>query len=245
MKNKAAPVDILAIGVHPDDIELSCSGTLIKHIQNGHSVGLLDLTKGELGTRGNAEIRTEEAMNAAEMLGAQFRIQLDLPDGFISNDEASLRRIIQVIRSAQPKLILANAISDRHPDHGRSSALVSDAAFYSGLQKIRTLNDDGQEQKRWRPSQIFYYIQDHQLEPDIIFNITDVIEKKLNLIQCFSSQFYNPDSPEADSPISGKDFFDVIKAKNKTFGRAINVEYAEGFNTRGPIHLKNLVESLL
>jgi bacillithiol biosynthesis deacetylase BshB1 len=245
LKTNPVPVDILAIGVHPDDIELSCSGTLIKHIQNGHSVGLLDLTKGELGTRGNAAIRTQEAMNAAEMLGAQFRMQLDLPDGFFISDETSIRKIIHVIRSAQPKLILANAISDRHPDHGRSSSLVSDAAFYSGLQKIISFDAEGNEQNRWRPSQIFFYIQDHQLEPDIIFDISDVIDKKLQLIQCFNSQFYNPDSAEPDSPISGKDFFEVIKAKNKTFGRAINVQYAEGFNTRGPIHLKNLVEPLL
>ncbi len=238
------PVDILAIGAHPDDIELSCCGTLLKHIEKGYSVGLLDLTKGELGTRGNAEIRTQEAMNAAKMLGVKFRVQLDLPDGFFNFNKDTILKVISIIRSAKPKLIFANALSDRHPDHGRSAKLVADAVFYSGLQKIKSLDSNLLEQERWRPKQILHYIQDHQLEADIIFDISDVMEKKLEIIQCFSSQFYNPLSKEYDSPISGKDFFDVIKAKNKTSGRSIAVDFAEGFNTNGPIRLKDLIATL-
>lgn len=238
------PVDILAIGVHPDDVELSCSGTLLKHIELGYRVGLLDLTKGELGTRGNAETRTEEAMKAAGMLGAQFRTQLDLHDGFFNSDKSSILKIISVVRSSRPKIVLANALSDRHPDHGRSAKLVADAVFYSGLKKIASFDLDLNEQERWRPMQILHYIQDHQLEADVLFDISRFIERKLEIIQCFSSQFYNPLSNEPDSPISGKDFFDVIKAKNKTFGRAISVDYAEGFNTNGPIQLKDFIETL-
>jgi bacillithiol biosynthesis deacetylase BshB1 len=234
-------VDILAIGVHPDDVELSCCGTLLKHIELGYSVGLLDLTKGELGTRGNAETRTEEAMKAAEMLGAKFRTQLDLHDGFFNSDKSSILKIISVVRSAKPKIILANALSDRHPDHGRAAKLIADAVFYSGLQKITTFDIDMNEQERWRPSQILHYIQDHQLEAEVIFDISQFMEKKLQIIQCFSSQFYNPFSNEPNSPISGKDFFDVIKAKNKTFGRSISVDYAEGFNTNGAIQIKDFI----
>jgi bacillithiol biosynthesis deacetylase BshB1 len=240
----AIPVDILAIGVHPDDIELSCGGTLLKHIAQGYTVGLLDLTRGELGTRGNAELRTQEAMNAAELMGAMFRIQLDLADGFFNYEKAAILKIINIVRSSKPKLILANALSDRHPDHGRAAKLTADAVFYSGLQKISTFDSNDKEQERWRPKQIMHYVQDHQLEVDLVFDISDVMEQKLKVIQCFASQFYNPLSSEPVSPISGSDFFDVIKAKNKTYGRAVGVEYAEGFNIVGPVPVKNLLESL-
>lgn len=244
MQNSPCQVDILAIGVHPDDIELSCSGTLLKHLKKGYSVGLLDLTKGELGTRGNAELRTEEAMNAAEMMGAKFRMQLDLADGFFDWDKSSILKIISIIRSSRPTLILANALSDRHPDHGRAAKLVADAVFYSGLTKISSKDPQLNLQERWRPKQVMHYIQDHQLEAEIIFDISDVMEEKLNIIRCFKSQFYDPSSPEPNSPISGKDFFDVIKAKSKTYGRSIGVEYAEGFNIIGPIALNDLLINL-
>lgn len=244
IEKSACPVDILAIGVHPDDVELSCGGTLLKHIDMGYSVGLLDLTKGELGTRGNAMIRTDEAMKAAELLQAKFRVQLDLSDGFFQSDKASIIKIINIIRSAKPTLILANALSDRHPDHGRAAKLIEDAVFYSGLQKIESLDENSMEQKRWRPKQILHYIQDHQLTADIIFNISDVIEKKLEIIRCFKSQFFNPLSSEPDSPISGEDFFEVIKSKNRTYGRSMGVEYAEGFNIDGPVALNDLLIGL-
>lgn len=241
IETTASPVDILAIGVHPDDIELSCSGTLLKHIEKGFVVGLLDLTRGELGTRGSATIRMSEAMDAATLMGAKFRVMLDFADGFFNWDKSSILKIIQVIRSAKPTIILANALSDRHPDHGRAAKLIADAAFYSGLQKISTQDENSNEQERWRPKQILHYIQDHQLAADVIIDISSVMEMKLKLVQCFKSQFYNPDSPEPNSPISGKDFFDVIKAKNKTYGRPAGVEYAEGFNVEGPVLLKDLM----
>ncbi len=235
-------VDILAIGVHPDDVELSCSGTLLKHIEKGYSVGLLDLTRGELGTRGNAQLRTEEAFKAGEMLGARFRKQLDLADGFFTWEKSSIVKIIEVVRAARPKLIFANALSDRHPDHGRAAKLIADAVFYSGLQKIDTEDSQGKEQSRWRPDRLLHYIQDHQLNCDVAFDITDVIEKKLEIIRCFKSQFFDPDSREPESPISGSDFYEVIKSKNKTYGRSIGVSYAEGFNTTGPIGLSDFVK---
>jgi bacillithiol biosynthesis deacetylase BshB1 len=245
MNTVSSVIDILAIGVHPDDVELSCSGTLISHINKGYKVGILDLTKGELGTRGNAILRTEEAMQAAELLGADFRVQLDLPDGFFNWEKDAILKIIQIVRSSRPKIIFANAISDRHPDHGRAAKIIADAIFYSGLQKIETDSDNLPENNRWRPKHILHYIQDHQLNADILFDISNVIDKKLELIRCFKSQFYNPDSPEPDSPISGKDFFEVIKAKNKTYGRSIGVEYAEGFNISGPIEFNDLITQLI
>ncbi|MFZ1424212.1 MAG: bacillithiol biosynthesis deacetylase BshB1 [Saprospiraceae bacterium] len=238
-------VDILAIGVHPDDIELSCSGTLLNHIQKGYSIGLLDLTLGELGTRGTASLRTEEAFQAAQKLSANFRVQLDLEDGFFNWNKESILKIIQVIRAAKPRIIFANAISDRHPDHGRAAKLVSDAIFYAGLEKIITIDQHGKNQIKWRPKHVLHYVQDHQLEADIICDISSVMNEKLEIIQCFKSQFYDPNSTEPVSPISGKDFFDVIKAKNKTYGRSMNVEYAEAFNFNGPIPLNNLIESLI
>ncbi|MBL7820311.1 MAG: bacillithiol biosynthesis deacetylase BshB1 [Saprospiraceae bacterium] len=239
--SKLQTVDILAIGVHPDDVELSCSGTLLAHIKRGYSVGLLDLTLGELGTRGNAALRTEEAMQAAEKLGASFRIQLDLPDGFFEWSYSEIIKIISVVREAKPKLVFTNALSDRHPDHGRAAKLTADALFYSGLQKIVTLDSNGESQIRWRPEKLLHYIQDHQLKADIVFDITDYMDQKIEIIKCFKSQFYDPNSKELNSPISGEDFFEYLKAKAKIYGRSIQVRYAEGFNTTGPYEVKDLM----
>ncbi|HEX5624630.1 MAG TPA: bacillithiol biosynthesis deacetylase BshB1 [Saprospiraceae bacterium] len=237
-------VDILAVGVHPDDVELSCSGTLLKHQELGYSIGLLDLTKGELGTRGDAETRSREAYLAGEKLGVRFRVQLDLKDGFFNWNEESLLQIIQVIRGARPKMLFANALSDRHPDHGRSAKLVADAAFYSGLQKIKTLDHEGRPQERWRPQRILHYIQDHQLEADIIVDISPFMEQKIELIRIFKSQFYDPGSAELDSPISGRDFFDYIKSKSRVYGRYMGVEFAEAFQHNGPLPLEDLIKGL-
>lgn len=227
-------VDILAIGVHPDDIELACSGTLLRHIDQGKTVGLLDLTRGELGTRGSAEIRDREAAEAARLMGAQFRKNLAMPDGFFQYTEEHLRQIIAVIRAAQPRIVLANALSDRHPDHGRAAKLVADACFYSGLAKIETLDEAGQPQERWRPQAVYHYIQDHNLKPDFVVDITDHLDRKMELIMAFSSQFYNPDDPqfeqELQSPISGKQFFDFLRAKAASYGRIANFDFGEGFN---------------
>lgn len=227
-------VDLLAIGVHPDDIELACSGTLLRHIAQGKTVGLLDLTRGELGTRGSAEIRDEEARNAAQLMGASFRTNLGMADGFFQHTKENILKIAQVIRSAQPTLILANAISDRHPDHGRAAQLISDACFYSGLQKVVTYDPaTGQPQDRWRPQAVYHYIQDRNIKPDLVVDISDFIEKKMELILSFRSQFYLPEAgeyaAELDSPISGKDFLNFLSAKAAAYGRDAGFAFAEGF----------------
>lgn len=223
-----AKIDILAIGIHPDDVELSCSGTLLRHIALGRKAGILDLTRGELGTRGNAELRTQEANAAAQILGVEFREQLDFKDGFFANDEAHQRMIIQKIREHQPQIVLCNAVSDRHPDHGRAAKMVADACFYSGLVKIETrLN--GVAQQAWRPKAVYHYIQDNFIHPDFVIDVTSFIDKKHQAIFAFSSQFYNPNSKEPETPISSKEFIEALDAKMALWGRAIGVRYAEGF----------------
>lgn len=226
-------IDLLAIGVHPDDVELSCSGTLLRHIDQGKTVGLLDLTRGELGTRGNAEIRREEAERAAGMMGARFRWNLDLADGFFTHDHASIIAIARAIRACQPEIVLANALSDRHPDHGRAARLISDACFFSGLVKIETHDVQGRPQERWRPRAVYHYIQDNQLEPDFVVDISPYIDRKMELVLAFRSQFYNPAleefSQELNTPISGKDFLDFLRSKNAVFGRPAGFAFAEGF----------------
>jgi N-acetylglucosamine malate deacetylase 1 len=221
-------IDILAIGVHPDDVELSCAGTLLKHIAEGKTAGILDLTLGELGTRGSAELRTIEAMNAAKILGVAFRDQLTMADGFFGNDEQHQRLLIQKIRQYRPRIVLANAVSDRHPDHGRASKLISDACFYSGLRRIST-QLDGAEQDAWRPEVVYHYIQDRHILPDFVVDVTPYVAKKLEAIKAFSSQFWNPDSKEPATAISRPDFFDMVEAKMRVFGRDAGVEFAEGF----------------
>lgn len=234
-------LDILAIGVHPDDVELSCSGTILKHIALGKKCGIVDLTTGELGTRGSGELRLMEAANAAKILGVSVRDNLGMADGFFKNDKEHQLEIIKKIREYQPEIILCNAASDRHPDHGRASALVSEACFYSGLMRIETqLNSVNQ--KAWRPKTVYHYIQDRQLKPDFVVDITAFVEKKMEAIQAFKSQFYNPDSTEPESPISMKNFFDVVKGKMTVFGRDAGFEYAEGFTVERTIGVENLFE---
>lgn len=234
-------LDILAIGVHPDDIELSCGGTILKHISLGKKCGIIDLTCGELGTRGSGELRLVEAANAAKILGVSVRDNLGMADGFFKNDKEHQLEIIKKIREYQPEIILCNAASDRHPDHGRASALVSEACFYSGLMRIETqLNSVNQ--KAWRPKAVYHYIQDRQLKPDFVVDITAFVEKKMEAIQAFKSQFYNPDSTEPESPISMKNFFDVVKGKMTVFGRDAGFEYAEGFTVERTIGVENLFE---
>jgi len=234
-------IDILAIGVHPDDVELSCSGTILKHIALGKTVGILDLTRGELGTRGNAEIRTKEAMASAKVLGVNFREQLNLKDGFFENNEASQRLIIEQIRLHQPEIVLCNAVSDRHPDHARSAQLAADACFYSGLAKIETIYN-GKKQECWRPKAVYHYIQDQFLKPDFVIDITEYIQKKHEAILAFSSQFYNPNSKEPETPISSKDFLESVNAKMIVHGRQIGVKYAEGFTTSRYLGVNNLFD---
>ncbi|MCG8329239.1 MAG: bacillithiol biosynthesis deacetylase BshB1 [Chitinophagales bacterium] len=238
-------VDILAIGVHPDDVELSCSGTLLRHIDMGKTVGLLDLTRGELGTRGSAEIRDQEAAEAARLMGAAFRKNLAMADGFFEYSRENILKIIPIIREHQPEIILANAVDDRHPDHGRAAKLVADACFYAGLIKIPTIGSDGQPQERWRPKALYHYIQDRNLHPDFVVDISEQIDRKIELIKAFKSQFYVPEAQEEfkeelSSPISSKSFMDFLKAKAASYGRVAGYDYAEGFTCDRTPGLSNL-----
>lgn len=239
-------IDILAIGVHPDDVELSASGTLLKHISMGKTVGLLDLTRGELGTRGTAEIRDQEAANAAERMGALFRKNTRMADGFFTNSKENILKIIEIVRWCQPEIVLANALDDRHPDHGRAAKLTADACYLAGLAKIPTQDENGQPQKQWRPKALYHYIQDQNLTPDFVVDITPYMEEKIELILTFRSQFYLTNSEdykeELNTPISGKDFMDFMRAKNRSFGRTIQVEYAEGFNKSRVFGVNNLFD---
>jgi bacillithiol biosynthesis deacetylase BshB1 len=221
-------LDILAFGVHPDDVELSCAGTLLAAITEGKKAGIVDLTKGELGTRGTAETRKVEATNSAAILGVSVRENLMMADGFFQNDEYHQRKVIEVIRKYQPDIILCNALEDRHPDHGRSAKLVSDAAFLSGLRKIVT-NDDGKMQEAWKPKYIFHYIQDKYLQPSFVVDISAHHDKKLESILCYTTQFHNPNLNEPNTYISSPQFLETVKARSMMFGKRIGVQYAEGF----------------
>jgi len=234
-------VDILAIGVHPDDVELSISGTLATQKEKGFTFGILDLTQGELGTRGTAEIRLEEAQNAAKILNASFRVNLGFRDGFFTGSEEEKLEIVKVIRAAQPDILLANARRDRHPDHARSADLAYDAWFLSGLRSIPTYID-GDLQERWRPSVIYNYIQDYIVHPDIVVDISDTFHIKMESIRAFKSQFYDPESSEPDSPLTNKDFFDQVEGRARSLGRQIGVEYGEGLTSPRYIGVKNLFD---
>lgn len=243
---QAMKVDILAIGVHPDDVELACSGTLLKHIEAGKTVGLLDLTRGELGTRGTAEIRDQEASASAQLMGALFRKNLGMADGLFQYDPANIKAIIRIIRMHQPSIVLANAISDRHPDHGRAAKLTADACYYAGLAKIETIDDEGQVQERWRPDAVYHYVQDYNLKPDFVVDITEYVEKKMELVKTFSSQFHVPAATEyaqeLSSPISGADFMAFLLAKARTYGRPAGFEFGEGYTVGRTIGVSNLFD---
>ena len=223
-------LDILAFGAHPDDVELSCGGTLLRHIAEGKKAGIADLTRGELGTRGTPETRKEEARLSAEILGLTVRESMNLADGFFQSDEATLRSIVRVLRKYQPEVVLANAVSDRHPDHGRAAKLIADACFYSGLRRIET-TDDGKAQDPWRPKALFHYVQDHYIRPDFVIDITPWIEQKMKSIRAYKSQFYTEGSTNTEpaTSISSKEFIDFLYARCADFGRFIHVPYAEGY----------------
>lgn len=231
-------LDILAFGVHPDDVELSCAGVLLVEKNNGKKTGIVDLTRGELGTRGTAETRKAEAADAANILGVEVRENLEMADGFLQNDEAHLRKIISALRDYQPEIILCNAPEDRHPDHGRSSKLVADAAFLSGLQKIQT-DRNGKAQQAWRPKYVFRYIQDRFLQPDFVVDITNVFEQKVEAIKAYKTQFHNTNTDEPETYISTPDFLDSVIYRHKWFGKMIGVKYAEGFISEKIIGFKN------
>ena len=230
--------DILAFGVHPDDVELGCSGTLITAAAQGKKVAVIDLTRGELGTRGTAETRHVEAAKAAEVMGIHARENLAMADGFFQKDEVNIRKVIVAIRKYQPEIVLCNAPEDRHPDHGRSSELVADAAFLSGLRKIKT-EYEGKEQQHWRPADVLHYKQDGYLKPDFLFEISDAYEQKIKAVLCYTTQFNTTDTSEPETYISNPDFLDVIKARALMFGKRIGVKYAEGYLTTKMIGVKS------
>jgi bacillithiol biosynthesis deacetylase BshB1 len=221
-------IDILAIGAHPDDVELGCSGTIAKEIALGKKVGIIDLTRGELGTRGSAEIRDSEAKKAASILGVSFRKNLNFKDGFFTNDEVHQLELIKVIRKYKPKIILCNAIDDRHIDHPKGAKLVVESCFLSGLNKIKT-NHDGVDQNPWRPENIYHYIQWKNLNPDFVVDISEYFDVKIKSVKAFESQFYNGNETVHNTPISTKNFLDSIEYRARDLGRLTGVEYAEGF----------------
>jgi bacillithiol biosynthesis deacetylase BshB1 len=235
-------LDILAIGVHPDDVELSCSGTLLKAIEEGKKIGILDLTRGELGTRGNTKIREQEATESAKLMGALVRENTKMDDGFFRQSRKNIMKIVRVIRKYQPEIVLANALEDRHPDHARAAKLISDACFIAGLSKVESVDNEGNMQDKWRPKAIYHYIQDHHLKPDFVIDITPYMDQKMELIMTFKSQFYDPDSKEPESPISSLNFMESIKAKNRVFGRPIGADFGEGFNVERTLGVKDLFD---
>jgi bacillithiol biosynthesis deacetylase BshB1 len=238
-------LDILAFAAHPDDVELAAAGTLLAHISLGKKVGIIDLTRGELGTRGSAELRDEEAANSSKILGIHARENLRLRDGFFVKDEVSLLKVITMIRKYQPEIVMCNSEFDRHVDHGRAGDLVHEACFLSGLRKIET-QLDGDPQKAWRPRATYHYIQDYYTKPDIIFDISPYFNQKSEAIKAFKSQFFNADSNqnEPETPISSADFWAFLESRARDFGRLINTTYAEGFTVKRPIGTKDLTTLL-
>jgi len=223
-------LDILVFGAHPDDAELGAGATMAKEVSKGKKVGIVDLTRGELGTRGSAEIRDKEAAKAAEILGVAVRENMEFADGFFVNDKEHQLELIKIIRKYRPEIVICNAVEDRHIDHGRGSKLVSDSCFLSGLMKIDTKMDgDDEWQEAWRPKLVYHFIQWKNLEPDFVVDVTGFIEKKTEAIMAYGSQFYDPDSDEPETPISSKNFTDSVNYRARDLGRIIGVEYAEGF----------------
>ena len=231
-------VDFLAIGAHPDDVELGCGGTITKIINDGKTVAIVDLTQGELGTRGTNLTRAEESANASKILGISARENLKLKDGFLNNTEEYQMEVVKMIRKYQPEIVLANAIDDRHPDHAKAAKLVSDACFLAGLIKIDT-NLNGETQKAWRPKQIFNYIQWKNVTPDFVIDISDFMEKKIEACLAYKTQFYDPNSKEPMTPIATKDFLESLTYRAQDLGRLSGVAFAEGFTTEKLIAFKN------
>ncbi len=234
-------LDILVFASHPDDAELGCGGTIISQIEKGNKVGIVDLTNGELGTRGSTELRTQEAAAAAEVMQLSVRENLRFADGFFENDKAHLIEVIKAIRKYQPEIVIANAIEDRHPDHGHGASLVSRACFLSGLIKIET-GLYGQVQEAWRPKQVYHYIQDRHIKPDFVIDITPFWAKKVEAIKAYKSQFHNPESKEPLTHISTPDFLPFIEARAMEMGHSIGVKYGEGFTKEKQLGIKNLFD---
>lgn len=234
-------LDILAIGAHPDDVELSCSATIAKEVDKGKQVGILDLTKGELGTRGTSEIREEEAKAAAKILGVAVRENLEFSDGFFINNVAHQLEIIKVLRKYRPEIVLCNAVDDRHIDHGKGAKLVSDACFLSGLRKIETIYN-GNSQEAWRPRHVFHYIQWKNLTPDVVVDVSGYMDKKLASVKAYRSQFFDENSKEPETPISSSNFLESITYRAKDLGRLIGTEYGEGFTASRYVAVDSLFD---
>jgi N-acetylglucosamine malate deacetylase 1 len=242
-KKRFDPVklDVLAIAVHPDDVELGCAGTLLMEKRNGKRTGVVDLTRGELGTRGTPELRAEEAAKAAAVMGLDVRENLGMADGFFRNDEMHQRLLIRAIRKYRPEIVLSNALEDRHPDHGRAGHLISESCFLSGLRKIVTLDDDGGPQEHWRPKYVFAYIQDRFIQPDFVYDITPVFETKLQSIQAYSSQFFSTEYGEVEPQtyISTPEFLNAIVGRHQMLGKMIGVPYGEGYTTQKMVGIRD------
>jgi len=234
-------LDILAFGSHPDDVELGCSATLAKEVANGKKVGIVDLTRGELGTRGTAETRDAEAKHAAELLGVTIRENLGFADGFFVNDKTHQLELIKRIRKYQPEIVLCNAIDDRHIDHGKGSQLVSDACFLSGLVKIET-QLGGIVQEPWRPKTVYHYIQWKPIEPDFVVDVSEFMTHKMEAVLAYKTQFYDPQSTEAETPISSQNFTDSINYRARDLGRMVGVEFAEGFTIERYVAVDSLFD---
>lgn len=234
-------LDILAFGAHPDDVELGCGGTIAKELHLGKKIGIVDLTRGELGTRGSAEIRDKESAKAAEILGVTVRENLKMRDGFFKNDEEHQLKVIKMIRKYKPEIVLCNAVDDRHIDHGKGSKLVSDACFLSGLRRIETYHD-GQVQEVWRPKVVYHYIQWKNIEPDFVVDITGFQNKKVEAIMAYDSQFFNPDTNEPVTPIATKNFLDSINYRAQDLGRLIGTDFGEGFTVERYLAVNSLTD---
>jgi bacillithiol biosynthesis deacetylase BshB1 len=234
-------VDILAFAAHPDDVELAASGTVMKHIAKGKTVAIVDLTQGEMGSRGTIHTRYEEAAAASEILGISHRENLKMEDGFFEINETNKRKIVEQIRRFQPEIVLANAVSDRHPDHGRAGELVSEACFLSGLVKVET-QWEGKEQQAYRPKAVYHYIQDYYHKPDFVVDVTEFFDRKMASILAYKTQFFNPDSEEPETPISSRGFLDAVEARMLELGRPIGAKYAEGFTVERFIGVDDLFD---
>lgn len=233
-------LDVLAIGVHPDDVELGCSGTLIKEVKRGKKVGIIDLTQGELGTRGTVETRYQEAADAARILGIAVRENLKMRDGFFKNDEEHQLQLISAIRKFQPEIVIGNILEDRHPDHGRAGQLIYDACFLSGLRQVKTKDEVGNDQEKWRPKHLLHYLQDRFYEPDLIVDISDVWEQRLESIKAYKTQFFSGDSEGPQTYISSPEFLDSVTARARMLGKRIGVQFAEGYTSKKNIGIDSL-----
>lgn len=240
-------LDLLAIGVHPDDVELGCSGVIINEVKKGKKAGIIDLTQGELGTRGTIETRYQEAATAAMIMGVQVRENLKMRDGFFVNDEAHQLKLIRAIRKYQPDVIIGNILSDRHPDHGRAGKLIADSSFYSGLAKIETIGEDGKPQARWRPKMVLQYLQDRFYEPDLLIDISDVFEQRMEAIKAYATQFHTGEMSKQGTQtyISSPEFLESVISRARVLGKRIGVKYAEGFLSEKKIGIRNLDDLVL